>query len=67
MSAIRTEGDRESWIGFFLEGVAIAVGDAEKFHTPEYFYFSPETLELAGFKLDSDRYIVLMPNQQGSL
>jgi Fic family protein len=30
LSAIRTEGDWESWVTFFLEGVAIAAGDAEK-------------------------------------
>lgn len=30
LSAIRTEGDWESWIRFFLEGVAISAGDAEK-------------------------------------
>ena len=27
---IRTEGDWESWVSFFLEGVATAAGDAEK-------------------------------------
>lgn len=30
LSAIRTDGDWESWIKFFLEGVAIAAGDAER-------------------------------------
>ena len=30
LSAIRTEGDWESWVKFFLEGVAAAAGDAEK-------------------------------------
>ena len=30
LSAIRTDGDWESWVKFFLEGVAIAAGDAEK-------------------------------------
>ncbi len=30
LSAIRTEGDWESWITFFLEGVATAAADAEK-------------------------------------
>lgn len=30
LSAIRTEGDWESWVRFFLEGVAIAAGDAER-------------------------------------
>jgi Uma2 family endonuclease len=40
---------------------------AETFHTPEYFYFSPETLEFAGFKLDLNQYVPLTPNQQGWL
>ena len=30
LSAIRTEGDWESWVTFFLEGVAVATGDAER-------------------------------------
>ena len=30
LSGIRTDGDWESWVTFFLEGVAIAAGDAEK-------------------------------------
>jgi Fic family protein len=30
LTAIRTDGDWESWVTFFLEGVAIAAGDAEK-------------------------------------
>ena len=30
LSAIRTGGDWESWVSFFLEGVATAAGDAEK-------------------------------------
>ena len=30
LSAIRTDGDWESWVNFFLEGVTIAAGDAEK-------------------------------------
>ena len=30
LSAIRTAGDWESWVRFFLEGVAIAAGSAEK-------------------------------------
>ena len=38
---------------------------AERFHTPEYYYFSPETLEFAGFKLDYNQYIPLTPNEQG--
>lgn len=30
LSAIRTEGEWESWVTFFLEGVITAAGDAEK-------------------------------------
>ena len=30
LSAIRTDGDWESWVIFFLEGVTTAAGDAEK-------------------------------------
>ncbi|MFA5664685.1 Fic family protein [Castellaniella sp.] len=30
LSIIRTEGDWESWIAFFLEGVAVAAADAER-------------------------------------
>ncbi|HEX5755024.1 MAG TPA: Fic family protein, partial [Arenimonas sp.] len=30
LSTIRTEGDWESWISFFLEGVAVAAADAER-------------------------------------
>lgn len=30
LSNIRTEGDWESWVTFFLEGVAVAAGDAER-------------------------------------
>jgi Fic family protein len=30
LSAIRTEGDWESWVMFFLEGVCVAAGDAER-------------------------------------
>ncbi|MEE3719338.1 Uma2 family endonuclease [Tumidithrix elongata RA019] len=38
---------------------------SERFHTPEYFYFSPETLEFAGFRLDLNRYNPITPNAQG--
>ncbi len=38
---------------------------AERFHTPEYFYFSPETMEFAGFRLDINRYVPIAPNTQG--
>lgn len=30
LSAIRTDGDWEGWVSFFLEGVATAAGDAER-------------------------------------
>lgn len=30
LSIIRTEGDWESWVAFFLEGVFVAAGDAER-------------------------------------
>lgn len=30
LSAIRTEGDWEAWVSFFLEGVYVAAGDAER-------------------------------------
>lgn len=40
---------------------------AERFHTPEYFYFSPETLEFAGFRLDFNKYRPIAPNEQGWL
>jgi len=38
---------------------------AERFHTPEYFYFSPDTLEFAGFRLDINKYKPITPNPQG--
>lgn len=40
---------------------------AERFHTPEYFYFSPETLEFTGFKLDFNKYRPIQPNEQSWL
>ena len=30
LSAVRTEGDWEGWVAFFLEGVAVAASDAER-------------------------------------
>ena len=30
MSNVRTEGDWEGWVAFFLEGVSVAVQDAER-------------------------------------
>lgn len=40
---------------------------AERFHTPEYFYFSPETGEFAGFRLQLDQYAPIEANDQGWL
>ena len=40
---------------------------AERFHTPEYFYFSPDTLEFAGFRLDFNKYRPILLNDQGWL
>ena len=40
---------------------------ANRFHTPEYFYFSPETLEFAGFRLVMNHYEPILPNEQGWL
>jgi Uma2 family endonuclease len=40
---------------------------AKRFHTPEYFYFSPDTLEFAGFRIDINQYKPITPNAQGWL
>lgn len=37
------------------------------FRTPDYFWFDPETLELAGFHLVDGQYQPLEPNPQGRL
>lgn len=37
----------------------------DRFHTPEYFYFSPDTLEFAGFKLVGSEYEEITPNING--
>jgi Uma2 family endonuclease len=37
------------------------------FRTPEYFWFDPQSLELAGFELIRGTYFPLQPNQQGWL
>jgi Uma2 family endonuclease len=37
------------------------------FHTPEYFWFSPETLEFAGFHLVDGRYTPIVPDAAGRL
>ncbi|MBW4559822.1 MAG: Uma2 family endonuclease [Mojavia pulchra JT2-VF2] len=37
----------------------------DRFHTPEYFWFSPDTLEFAGFKLVGSEYQEISPNANG--
>lgn len=37
----------------------------DSFHTPEYFYFSPDTLEFAGFKLVGSEYQEIAANSNG--
>ncbi len=37
----------------------------KSFHTPEYFYFSPDTLEFAGFKLVGSEYEEIAANSNG--
>ncbi|CAD5947320.1 hypothetical protein NO108_02691 [Planktothrix rubescens] len=39
----------------------------DQFRTQEYFWFSPDDLELTGFKLIGQEYQVIIPNQQGLL
>jgi Uma2 family endonuclease len=36
-----------------------------RFHTPEYFWFSPESLEFVGWELVGNKYQEIVPNQQG--
>jgi Uma2 family endonuclease len=38
-----------------------------RFHTPEYFWFSPETQEFQGFYLVGQQYEGIQPNDQGWL
>ncbi|MTJ53489.1 Uma2 family endonuclease [Anabaena sp. UHCC 0253] len=38
-----------------------------RFHTPEYFWFSPENLEFVGFKLVGNQYQEIIANEQGLL
>jgi Uma2 family endonuclease len=38
-----------------------------RFHTPEYFWFSPESLEFVGFKLVGNQYQEIVANQKGYL
>lgn len=37
----------------------------ERFHTSEYFWFSPESLEFEGFRLGTTGYEEIAPNAQG--
>lgn len=37
----------------------------DRFRTPEYFWFSPETLEFEGFRLVNQRYEPIVPNPAG--
>jgi len=37
----------------------------ERFRTPEYFWFSPETLEFAGWRLMDGMYQRIEPNEKG--
>jgi Uma2 family endonuclease len=36
-----------------------------RFRTPEYFWFSPETLEFKGFRLTGEHYQEIIANEQG--
>jgi Uma2 family endonuclease len=36
-----------------------------RFHTPEYFWFSPESLEFTGFELIGNKYQPISPNERG--
>jgi Uma2 family endonuclease len=37
----------------------------DRFRTPEYFWFSPDTLEFQGFRLEGRHYVEIPPNPQG--
>ncbi|HEY9625392.1 MAG TPA: Uma2 family endonuclease [Crinalium sp.] len=39
----------------------------DRFRTPEYFWFSPETLEFAGYRLVNQRYELIPANPSGLL
>jgi len=41
--------------------------DQERFRTPEYFWFSPETLEFAGYRLVNQQYQLIDANASGWL
>lgn len=36
-----------------------------RFRTPEYFWFSPDTLEFQGYRLVGQYYVEITPNEQG--
>jgi hypothetical protein len=36
-----------------------------RFRTPEYFWFSPDTFEFAGFRLAGSQYREIVPNDRG--
>ncbi|WGV25480.1 Uma2 family endonuclease [Halotia branconii] len=36
-----------------------------RFHTPEYFWFSPENLEFVGFELVGNKYQEIVPDRRG--
>lgn len=37
----------------------------DRFRTPEYFWFSPDTLEFEGFRLVGNKYQAIAPNDRG--
>ncbi len=37
----------------------------DRFRTPEYFWFSPDSLEFEGFRLAGHQYEAIIPNSQG--
>ncbi len=37
----------------------------DRFRTPEYFWFSPETMEFCGFQLENSGYVEILPDSQG--
>lgn len=39
----------------------------DRFRTPEYFWFAPDTLEFAGFRLMGQHYTAITPNENGWL
>ncbi|MEL7314605.1 MAG: Uma2 family endonuclease [Cyanobacteria bacterium J06559_3] len=39
----------------------------DRFRTPEYFWFSPDTLEFAGYRLTGHQYVEIKPNETGWL